>query len=140
MDKQVRSRLAASLDREGVVSAILFGSHARGRPGPLSDVDIAVWLDPSLDMDARAITRVRLAEAASEALDSENVDLIVLNDAPPLLRHSAAEGGVPLLERDPRARIRLESWALVEYLDTQPLRDELGRGTRNRIAEGRFGR
>jgi predicted nucleotidyltransferase len=30
-----------------VVAGYLFGSQARGQGGPLSDVDVAVWLDPS---------------------------------------------------------------------------------------------
>lgn len=135
-----RARLAASLDQEGVVAALLFGSRATGRPGPLSDVDVAVWLDPGLDPGGRLDARLRLAAAASAALGAEDVDLVVLNDSPPLLRHRARESGIMLVEKDPPARIRLEAGALIEFLDTQPLRDELARGTRHRVAEGRFGR
>jgi hypothetical protein len=68
------------------------------------------------------------------------VDVVVLNDASPLLVQRARQSGVLLVDRDPRMRIRLETRALIEYLDTKPLRDELARGTRNRLAEDRFGR
>jgi predicted nucleotidyltransferase len=140
VNEDTRSRLARALDQDGVVAAFVFGSQATERAGPLSDVDIAVWLDPMLDADARLAARLRLGEAASSALETDQIDLVVLNDAPPLLQQRARESAVPILERDARSRIRLESRALVEYLDTQPLRDELARGTRQRIAEGRFGR
>lgn len=43
------ARLAAAFDRDGVVSASLLGSQATGAAGPLSDIDLAVWLDPELD-------------------------------------------------------------------------------------------
>jgi predicted nucleotidyltransferase len=43
VDAAARERLAEALDREGVVAAMLIGSHSRGDPGPLSDVDIAYW-------------------------------------------------------------------------------------------------
>lgn len=39
----------ASLDH--VLLAYIFGSQARGQAGPLSDLDIAVLLDETLDAD-----------------------------------------------------------------------------------------
>jgi len=48
--------------------------------------------------------------------------------------------GRRLIERDPRARVRFEARAMLDYLDTKPLRDELARGLRHRLEEGRFGR
>lgn len=140
LDDATRTRLAAALDREGVVSVALFGSQAEGSAGPLSDVDLAVWLDPELSVSARLDARLELASAAADALGGTEVDLVILNDASPLLRHRARRGAVLLVDRNPRTRVRLEAGALVDYLDTQPLRDELDRGLHNRMAEGRFGR
>jgi predicted transcriptional regulator len=48
--------------------------------------------------------------------------------------------GQRLIERDHATRVSLEAGAIVEYLDTEPLRAELARGLRHRIEEGRFGR
>jgi len=53
------------------------------------------------------------------------VDLVALNAAPPLLRHRAIRSQRIVLDRDPKARLRLEARALTEYLDTKPLRAEL---------------
>lgn len=131
-------RLASALDREGVVSASLFGSQATGKAGELSDVDIAVWLEPG--REPTLDVRLELTNAASRALDGGEVDLVILNGAPPLLRHRAIASQRILVDRDRVARVRLEARALVEYLDTRPLRAQLARGLRNRIVEGRFGR
>lgn len=130
--------LAGAMDRDGVVSVALFGSQATGEAGDLSDVDLGVWLDP--DADRSLDLRLRLTTAASRALETDEIDLVILNHAPPLLRHRVISSQRVLLDRDPRARVRLEAQALVEYLDTKPLRAELARGLRNRLAEGRFGR
>ncbi len=131
-------KLAAALDQEGVVSVALFGSQAIGTAGDLSDVDVAVWLAPGADRGLDA--QLALTAAASRALETDEIDLVILNDAPPLLRHRAIGSQRVLLDRDPRSRIRLETDALIEYLDTKPLRAELARGLRNRLEEGRFGR
>lgn len=138
LDAAARRRLAAALDRPGVVSALLFGSQATRRAGPLSDVDLAVWLEPS--RRDRTSLQLELTSAAAEALRTSEVQVVVLNDAPPLLRHRALRDGERLVDRDPRARIRLETNAVLEYLDTAPLRATLEAGVRHRIAEGRFGR
>jgi uncharacterized protein len=138
VDSAARDRLAAALDRPGVVAARLFGSQATGRAGPLSDVDVGVWLSPEVS-DAREFQTL-LFTVASKALQTDEVQLVVLNDASPLLRHRALRDGSLLVDRDPRARVRLETSAIVEYLDTIPLRATLAAGIRHRIEEGRFGR
>jgi predicted nucleotidyltransferase len=140
VDDAARRRLAGALDQEGVVSALLFGSQATGMAGPLSDIDVAAWLDPELDARERGERQMSLIGAASEALSTDEVQLVVLNDASPLLRHRVMRDGVRLVDRDPRTRIRLEARALLEYLDLSPLRATLASGLRRRIQEGRFGR
>lgn len=141
VDAAARKRLAQVLDRDGVVAGMLFGSLAsKAVVGPLSDVDVAVWVEPGLSRDRRSALRTELSLGATKALGTDEVDVVILNDAPPLLRHRALKGGARLQERDPRARIRLETAALLEYLDTAPLRDALAAGRRRRIEEDRFGR
>lgn len=140
LDAAALDRLSHTLDREGVVAAMLIGSQARGSAGPLSDVDIGVWHVPGLDPAARLQLRLDLIKAASDALGTPEVDVVPLNDATPLMRHRAIRDGRRLVERDPKARVRFEARALLDYLDTAPLRAELSRGLRHRIEEGRFGR
>lgn len=133
-------RLTGALDRDGVVAAILIGSQARGTAGPLSDVDLAVWHDPKLDTRGRFDLQLALAGDAGRALGTDEIDVVMLNHAPPLLQHRAIRDGKRLVERDHDERVRLETRAILDYLDTAPLRVELGRGVRRRMEEGRFGR
>lgn len=138
--RRARARLARALDVRGVVAARLIGSQATNRAGPLSDVDIGVWVARALTVDERAALRTRLTEAAALALGTGEVDVVVLNDASPVLRHGAVRDGVMLAEPDPAERVRMETDALLAYLDTARLRDTLDAGRRRRLAEGRFGR
>lgn len=140
LDPDRRALLARALDTPGVVAASLIGSQATGTAGPLSDVDVAIWLMPNLDRDRRYELTVNLLNAAAEALGTAEVDLVVLNDASPLMRQRAMQHGVRLVERDRAHRIRLEAKGLLAYLDTVPLRATLDEGVRRRIDEGRFGR
>lgn len=140
VDKAARERLAKALDVEGVVAAYVFGSQVSGKAGPLSDVDIAVWADPAFDQGTGMSWRLELERLASEALHTDEVDLVVLNGISPLLRHRVIASNEILVDRDPPRRVRFEAQAMLDYLDTKPLRAALARGVRTRIAEGRFGR
>jgi predicted nucleotidyltransferase len=140
LDRAALDRLAGALDREGVVAAMLIGSQARGSAGPLSDVDVGVWHKPGLDSKALLELRLELTDAAARALGTDEVDVVLLNGATPLMRHRAIRDARRLVERDPKARVRLEARAVLDYLDTAPLRAELARGLRHRIEEGRYGR
>lgn len=75
------------LEAQGVIAAYLFGSHARGAAHRESDVDVGVILDYGVHATraARFTERVRLASELIGALHVNTVDLVVLNDAPPLL-------------------------------------------------------
>jgi predicted nucleotidyltransferase len=140
IDEPALERLSLALNQEGVVAAMLIGSQARGTPGPLSDVDIAVWHDEGLDPASRLRLQLKLVSAASRALGTDEIDIVMLNKAPPLLRQRAVRDARLLVEPDPIARVRLDARALLDYLDTKPLRAEMSRGLRKRIQEGRFGR
>lgn len=140
LDDAAYRRLAEAFDVEGIVSAMVIGSQARGTAGPLSDIDIAYWHDPRLDAQQRFRLRLRLIAAATKALSTDEVDVIPLNTAPPLMQHRAMRDGRRFIERDAKTRVRLETRALIEYLDTAPLRDALSRGLEKSIREGTFGR
>jgi len=137
-ERAALERLLAS--EPDVVGAYLFGSQARGQAGPLSDVDVAVWLDPGLPAPARGRRQLELMSRTSDALGTDEVQVVVMNDAPPLLAQRVLRDGVLLAERDPALRVRLETDAIVRYLDTSPLREELGRQLERRLSEGTFGR
>lgn len=99
--------------------AFLFGSSVRGRTTPLSDLDLAVYVgDVSPSRDIRS----ELASELIGALKRNDVDLVLLNDTPPLLRHRILTQGECFLVRDPLEEQRFFVRTLQEYFDTAPLR------------------
>lgn len=87
-----------------VASAWLFGSTAAGATHRESDVDVAVLLGWTAHPGRadRFDVGIRLAGRLQAEL-GRPVDLVVLNDAPPLLGRAIVTRGVRLLLRDPAA-------------------------------------
>jgi predicted nucleotidyltransferase len=104
-----------------IVAVYLFGSLARGRAHPRSDVDIAILLVP-MDAEAAFDRRLRLMEELRRFADRE-VDVIVLNIAPLLLQHQVLKHGRLLYERDRLARAEFEVRAGKIYADLKPMND-----------------
>ena len=92
MDATTRERLLdlfASFPE--VKLAYFFGSRSRGTEGPLSDYDFAVYVDEQDALKAHDI-RVRLMERICQILQSDRVDVVMLNSAvnPELKYHAMA--------------------------------------------------
>ncbi|HTT93355.1 MAG TPA: HepT-like ribonuclease domain-containing protein, partial [Solirubrobacterales bacterium] len=138
LDAAAIRRLAAALDRPELIAAFLIGSQARGTAGPLSDVDIAVIHAPTLAPQDLPDLRLSLAAAAGVALGTSEVDVVLLNGAPALMRHEALRDPVVLVDHDPQARIDFQVRALGDYLDTEPMRTLFSRHMHERIREGRL--
>lgn len=140
LDAEAIARLTAALDRPEVIAAFLIGSQARGSAGPLSDVDVAILHVRGLGSRERLDLRLALAASAGDALGTPEVDIVLLNGAPPLLRHRALRDGILLLDHDPKERIAFQVRTLNDFVDTEPLRQLVARRLRKSIAEDSFGR
>ena len=89
----------------GVASAYLFGSHAEGRAHRESDVDVGVLLlwDRHPTARDRFEMRIRLGSALISVLHHNEVDVVILNDAPPLLGRKIIYDGIRVFLGDPEA-------------------------------------
>ena len=96
--------------------AYLFGSAARGELGELSDVDVAIYLDESLPSEEGFKLQLRLMGELASALQTNKVDLVVMNDAPLLLNYNIIKHG-KLVKSDGRTKVRVEASILSRYLD-----------------------
>jgi predicted nucleotidyltransferase len=100
--------------REDILFAYLFGSHAKGVATHMSDIDIAVYsLAEKFDSDSK----LTLLHALSESLETEKLDLVLLNTAPITLAFKVLEHHVMLIDRDPFKRHRFESLVMRMYFD-----------------------
>lgn len=88
-----------------VLAAYLFGSEAEGRSHRESDVDVAVLLDRDAVPSARDRFdyRVRLGSDLVGALHRNRVDVVLLDDAPPLLARRIVTEGECVYRRAPSA-------------------------------------
>jgi len=111
VDEKLRDVLLAD-DR--IAYALLFGSTARGDTTPFSDVDVAIGLRSGVKLDAHDIGGlvVDLERAAGR-----EVDLVILNGAPPGLAYRVFRDGRVLVEKDRKARVERQVRAILDYLD-----------------------
>ena len=106
LPERLREALAAA-PVEGIVSAYLFGSHAAGRAHRESDIDVAVLLDwqrhPT--RQERFAARLRLIGELAHALRTreDRLDVVILNDLPPLFGRSIVWDGERVFCADPEA-------------------------------------
>ncbi|MDP3106082.1 MAG: nucleotidyltransferase domain-containing protein [Candidatus Methanoperedens sp.] len=96
--------------------AYLFGSVAEGRGGKLSDVDLAVFLDESLSKKEMFNLQLKLISELTSILKTDRIDLVIMNDAPLLLKYNIIKHG-KILKDDIETKIRVESGILSNYLD-----------------------
>ncbi len=122
-----------------ILVVYLFGSQARGQAGPLSDVDLAVLLDPDLTRAEMVDLQLRLMADLADELDRDDVDVVVLNHAALVLCHQVLKTGQVLLCRDERARFRFTFETNRDYLDAVPMYELHEAYQRRRIKEGKFG-
>jgi predicted nucleotidyltransferase len=107
-EDDLERRLTAALRElgaEGVVSTYLFGSHAEARAHRESDVDVGVLFDRSALPGARDRFEagLHLSSRLQSALATRDVDVVVLNDAPPGLGRRVVSRGHRLVCFDEEA-------------------------------------
>jgi len=99
-----------------VLFAYVFGGVGRGRVTPLSDVDIAVYLDNVTDASA---AQLELLGMLTEILGSDAVDLVILNNAPLSLAGRIQHSARVLVDHDPARRHEYESLTRRMFCDFQ---------------------
>jgi len=97
-----------------VIFAYLFGSLAEGEPQPLSDVDIAVYLKEDSDV---VDTKMTILGELIDRLQTDEIDLVVLNTAPIALQMSIIESKRIIVDKEPFTRHNFESLVMRKYLD-----------------------
>jgi hypothetical protein len=135
-----RQPLQGLFQQHPVRLAYLFGSQATRRTHPSSDIDVAVLLDEALTPDERFAERIRLLGDLSRIFGTDHVDLVLLNEAPPLLAYEVLRHGVLLYCADAQTRIEFQVRTLRAYEDTIPLRRILSEAMVARLKAGTFGK
>ena len=119
LTERIRIALAP---RAEVLEAYLFGSRVRGERAGHSDIDVAVYFDErALDPKSLAYgVAADLTATLMSALGSNDIDVVVLNGAPPLLYHRVLRDGIRFLARDLKRTTTRAGYALSRYCDYVP--------------------
>ncbi len=117
----LQARLTRALKpRPEVLDAYLCGSQARGDAGALSDIDVAVFIDEDLAEPGPYGYDAELITDLMTELGTNDIDVVLLNQAPPLLYHRVLRDGKLLVTRDLAATTTRAGYALSRYLDFVP--------------------
>jgi predicted nucleotidyltransferase len=118
-------------DDPKILLAYLFGSQARQQVNPLSDVDLAVLVKKPFSLDDEAIL---ISEIAS-ILETERLDLVILNYASTLLKFKIIAEGRALYCEGEGVRTSFEENIIGEYLFLKPIIEEYDKCFFERIKE-----
>ena len=124
--------------RREIQAAYIFGSIASGRVRRDSDIDIAVLVSDRMRPERRFQYRLKLIADLGSALHREDVDLVILNDAPPLVAHRVLSKGKLIFERSASARVRFQVQTANRYADLVPTFETYVRHLKKSISEGRI--
>lgn len=113
----------------GVRLAVLFGSAARGAHDEKSDLDVGVSFESGADAGPRL-------EVELTRVSHRRLDLVRLDEAPPLLRFEISRDGRLLLERVPHAWADFKARAMVDWWDWAPLARTLHASALKRVRDG----
>ncbi|KAF0155420.1 MAG: DNA polymerase beta domain protein region [Elusimicrobia bacterium] len=96
----------------------LFGSWAAGKSRKNSDADVAVLLSPATAKKAFKLQMCWQEELAR--ILGIDVDLVILNEADPLLKFQVYSKGLPAYIKTPASAEKLKWRAIGEYWDWIP--------------------
>ena len=129
--------LAATLTRvcqahPAVRFAVLYGSHAAGRATPVSDIDVAAYIDEASDV-------LTVAATLNETFPETRVDLVDLREQPSLVYYEILAEGRLLFARD-EAFFKSEKLRVMrEYLDFRPTYERVLDAMDRRLEAGTYG-
>ena len=113
-----QSRLNQLFTQSPVNAAYLAGSLTnRTSFGHLSDVDIAILLMDQIKSDLFLDYQLYFFSELAKRLESDTIDVVILNQASLLLKLQVIKYGQILFSRDDKQRVMFETKAVMDYLD-----------------------
>lgn len=108
--------------REEILALYLFGSQGEGVARPDSDVDVAVLLNPAVDRERHSQYRLQFLSEIQRFVKG-TLDLLILNQIPPLLQFQVLQRGRLIFDPDPDERAAIEMTMLNRYYQTKRFYD-----------------
>ena len=116
-----RKKLISLLqNNKDIIAAILFGSESRGTATQESDIDIALLYEK--DNIPNGIDLLQFRQQLSDKME-QDVDIVLLNKASPIISMQALKNGKPLLIRNQKVYDAFEIQLVTDYADVKRMRE-----------------
>ncbi len=139
-DKDIKKIVHYFKNRDEVSALYIFGGLAKNRKTAESDIDVAVLIDESKLKRKRFELLRKKYYTVSPTFSMRPVDIVILNTAPPFLKHQVLKTGRVLFDRNRKLRVRFTTNAIIEYLDYKPIQDTYLKALSKRIRRMEVGR
>jgi predicted nucleotidyltransferase len=143
--EELRKRLADVVaefkKREEISAFYLFGSYAAGCPRTTSDVDVAILLSNIMNREIALDKRLSLMAEIAMIIGTDNLDVLILNEAPASLAFRVLKDGqlLYLKKGAEKQLVRFKAQIFDRYCDYQPVQQFFSAALAGRIKEGSFG-
>jgi predicted nucleotidyltransferase len=132
-------RLEHELTRDPDIDAVyMFGSYARKRANPLSDIDIGILLNENVPPGSYFARRLQYMAQCAGVLRTDRVEVVLLNEVSAHLAHEVISCRTILFERNPEHRVRFEVDTIKKYLDFKPFMRVRVKYMKDQLLSGRF--
>lgn len=115
---------------ETIIFAYIFGSFVQNKLKAGSDIDIAIYLEEDLGADIY----IEIKNTLSDDIKRE-VDLVILNEAPPLLKYEIYKNNLLLFTRNKTIESNQKVKTLFQYNDMKRYLDLSYNKTIERLKE-----
>ena len=127
LSSDVAAKIPELLDRiskeSDIVALYAFGSLASGDLKPLSDLDFGILVSRKLDKQKRFDKHLGLIGIFNEVLQTDEVDLVMMNDAPTRFSYHIIQSGKITYCRDSAELVDFIEKTVKLYLDFRFFRD-----------------
>lgn len=104
--------------KKDILAAYLYGSYGTEAQTPLSDVDLAVLLAP--ETKRTLFKQIEIESDIAKICRSDEINVLLLNDAPLFLQFKVISAGRLLYERDAEAISKFQEIICKLYADFMP--------------------
>lgn len=116
--------------------ALLYGSTAKGKANPLSDLDIAIFFQKDLNQDQMGERQIEITCDLMSLFKINNVDVTILNLASPFLCFQVLKYGKLLKCVEKSEFFFFKSIAIGRYQDIKPMYDLYARAAIRNLQRG----
>jgi predicted nucleotidyltransferase len=117
-------RLRQSLEHDkDILFAYVYGSVVHDPDVPGGDIDLVVYLKPS-EMKEYIKKEAELTAFLISLLETDEIDLRILNVLPLVLQYRILKEGILVLSRDETERVEFETSVIMRFFELKPYLDE----------------